>query len=57
MNNQVYTVPEVAALLHVNRNTLYGLIAKGAFPCIRLGRSIKISAAQLESFLAGGVAQ
>lgn len=46
----VYTVKEVAAILHSSPNYVYTLIKKGYLPVIRLG-SIKILKKSLELFL------
>jgi len=46
----IYTVKEVAAILHCSPNYIYTLIKKGYLPVIRLG-SIKILKKSLELFL------
>ncbi len=46
----VYTVKEVAAILHSSPNYVYTLIKKGYLPAIRLG-SIKVLKKTLELFL------
>lgn len=46
----VYTVKEVAAILHSSPNYVYTLIKKGYLPVVRLG-SIKILKKSLELFL------
>ena len=46
----VYTVKEVAAILHSSPNYVYTLIRKGYLPVVRLG-SIKILKRSLEKFL------
>lgn len=46
----VYTVPEVAKLLHSSPNYIYSLIEKGKLPAIKLG-SLKILKSSLEKFL------
>ena len=46
----VYTVPEVAKLLHSSPNYIYLLIEKGKLPAIKLG-SLKILKSSLEKFL------
>lgn len=46
----VYTVKEVAKLLHSSPNYIYDLINKGYLPAIKLG-SIKILKSSLEKFL------
>ena len=51
MNNSlIYTVKEVATLLHSSPNYIYNLIEKGYLPAIKLG-SIKVRKAALENFL------
>ena len=46
----VYTVKEVAKLLHSSPNYIYDLINKGYLPAIKLG-SVKVLKSSLESFL------
>lgn len=46
----IYTVPEVAKLLHSSPNYIYSLIEKGKLPAIKLG-SLKILKTSLEKFL------
>lgn len=46
----IYTVQEVAKILHSNPNYIYSLIDKGYLPAIKLG-SIKILKSTLEKFL------
>lgn len=51
MNNSlIYTVKEVATILHTSPNYIYSLIDKGFLPAIRLG-SIKVRKETLENFL------
>ncbi len=48
----VLTVDEAAALLRVNRKTLYAAIAAGKVPgTLKIGRSIRISRSALESWM------
>ena len=47
----IYTVQEVATLLHSSPNYIYGLIEKGYLPALKLG-SIKILKTSLVKFLA-----
>jgi excisionase family DNA binding protein len=49
----VLTVPEVALVLGIHRNTAYDLVASGVIPSVRLGYSIRVSRVALEAFLAG----
>lgn len=46
----IYTVQEVAKLLHSSPNYIYELINKGYLPAIKLG-SIKILKSSLQQFL------
>lgn len=46
----IYTVKEVAVILHTSPNYVYELIEKGFLPAIKLG-SIKILKTTLEKFL------
>lgn len=46
----IYTVQEVASLLHSSPNYIYSLIEKGYLPALKLG-SIKILKTSLEKFL------
>lgn len=49
----LYEVPQVATHLHVDRNTVYGLVATGRLRAVRVGRLIRIPACALDDFLAG----
>lgn len=46
----IYTVQEVATLLHSSPNYIYSLIEKGFLPALKLG-SIKVLKTSLEKFL------
>lgn len=46
----IYTVKEVAKLLHCSPNYIYELIEKGYLPAIKLG-SVKVLKKSLDSFL------
>lgn len=46
----IYTVQEVATLLHSSPNYIYSLIEKGFLPALKLG-SIKVLKSSLEKFL------
>lgn len=46
----IYTVKEVATILHSSPNYIYELINKGYLPAIKLG-SVKILKSSLEKFL------
>ena len=46
----VYTVKDVAVILHTSPNYIYELIKKGYLPAIKLG-SLKVLKSSLERFL------
>lgn len=46
----IYTVKEVAKILHCSPNYVYDLIEKGHLPAIKLG-SIKVLKSSIEKFL------
>lgn len=46
----IYTVKEIAKILHTSPNYIYQLIDKGYLPAIRLG-SIKVLKSSLDKFL------
>lgn len=41
-NHEVYTVPELAAILKIGRNAAYDLVKSGKIHSIRIGKSIRI---------------
>ena len=45
-----YTVPEAAALLQVHENTIYNMVRRKEIEHYKVGRQIRISAAELERF-------
>ena len=49
-NMLIYSVKEVAKILHTSPNYVYSLIEKGYLPAIKLG-SVKVLKTSLESFL------
>lgn len=50
LEKMIYTVPEVAKILHSSPNYVYALIWKGYLPAIKL-KSIKVLKVSLEKFL------
>lgn len=50
MKNYVYTVAEVAEIIHCNKNYVYKLINSKQLPALKLG-SYKVRAEALEKFL------
>lgn len=49
-NMLIYSVKEVAKILHTSPNYVYSLIEKGYLPAIKLG-SVKVLKSSLENFL------
>ncbi|MGO1514062.1 helix-turn-helix domain-containing protein [Agrococcus casei] len=50
---QDYTVPEVAAILGVNRNSAYDAVKRGELGHYKIGRNIRVTQAHLDVFRAG----
>jgi excisionase family DNA binding protein len=48
----VMTVDEVAALLRLNRKTIYDAVREGSLPALRLGRTIRLSRGEVLRWLA-----
>jgi excisionase family DNA binding protein len=46
-----YTVTETASALGIGRTVAYDLIRRGEIPHVRIGRSIRIPRASLDSWL------
>lgn len=51
MDKMLYTVKEVAGIMHSNTNYVYALIRRGLLPAMKLG-CYKVRAEALEKFLA-----
>lgn len=43
-----YTIPETAELLRVHENTIYNLVRAGKIEHYKVGKQIRIAAAELE---------
>lgn len=50
----VYTVPQVAKILGINRNLAYQLAANGSLPAIRLGRRLVCPKGAIDRLLGQG---
>lgn len=48
---RLVTIPAAAQLLGVSRSKLYELLGEGALPTVRIGRSRRITIADLEAFV------
>ena len=47
----IYTVPEVAAYLKICKSKLYGMIRRGEFPHVRIGKNVRILESDLVEWL------
>jgi putative molybdopterin biosynthesis protein len=47
----VMTVAEVAAMLHLPKSTVYDLARRGELPCARLGRTLRFVRDEIEARL------
>jgi len=48
------SVREAAALLRIDTSRLYRLVRAGTVPATRIGRTVRISASQLDAWAAAG---
>lgn len=51
MENNIYTVEEVANILKVGRKLVYEIIQQGQLKCIKIGRCIRIPECYLNEFI------
>jgi excisionase family DNA binding protein len=47
------TVSEVAVALRVSNMTVYRLVSSGELPAVRIGRSVRLRADDVEAYLSG----
>jgi excisionase family DNA binding protein len=50
---RLLTVSEVAQALRVSNMTVYRLVSAGDLPALRVGRSVRLRPADVESYLSG----
>ena len=53
---QVYTVAEIQRILRISRAMSYELVNSGAFPIIRIGKSIRIPVNAFQEWLVSNAA-
>ncbi len=46
-------LPEVAARLSASRSTIYRLMARGELPVVRIGRSLRFPATEIDRLING----
>ena len=51
MTGEMLTVAEVAERLRVSKMSIYRLIEGGDLPSLRVGRSFRVEAAELDAYL------
>jgi len=51
---KVYTLDEIAAILHITRRTLYSYVKEGKLKGVKIGKYWRVSEKQLEEFLSTG---
>jgi len=51
MDKLLLRPPEVAEVLGIGRSKVYELLAQGALPLVRVGRSIRVSAVELRRWV------
>jgi excisionase family DNA binding protein len=49
--NEILTIPEVARYLKLSKSKVYGLVATGEIPHIRIGRNVRIREADLDKWI------
>jgi excisionase family DNA binding protein len=49
--NVMLTLPEVAKVLRVNKDTAYRLAAQGEIPSVKLGKSVRVPRAALMDYI------
>ena len=56
MTDRIYTLDEIAEMLHITRRTLYTYIKEGKLQAVKIGQYWRVSETNLQSFLEKGTA-
>lgn len=51
---KVYTLEEIAELLHITRRTLYTYVKEGKLKAVKVGKYWRVTEKNLEAFLSKG---
>lgn len=51
---KVYTLEEIAELLHITRRTLYSCVKEGKLKAVKVGKYWRVTEKNLEEFLSTG---
>lgn len=52
--NRLLTADEVAEILHVKKKSIYQMIYRSQIPCVKLGRTLRFSADDIEAYINQG---
>lgn len=56
MADRIYTLDEIAEMLHITRRTLYTYIKEGKLQAVKIGKYWRVSETTLQAFLENGTA-
>lgn len=56
MTDRIYTLDEIAEMLHIMRRTLYTYIKEGKLQAVKIGKYWRVSETNLQAFLEKGTA-
>lgn len=56
MADRIYTLDEIAEMLHITRRTLYAYIKEGKLQAVKIGKYWRVSETNLQAFLEKGTA-
>ncbi len=48
----LYTYTQTGAMMGISTRQAWGLVKNGAIPCVRIGRSVRITLRAIEDFIA-----
>ena len=51
LEDQIYTIPEVAAYLKISKSKIYYLVSKKEIPHLKIGRNVRIRRADLQMWM------
>jgi len=51
LEDQIYTIPEVAAYLKISKSKIYCLVSKKEIPHLKIGRNVRIRRTDLQMWM------
>ena len=51
LEDQIYTIPEVAAYLKISKSKIYYLVSKKEIPHLKIGRNVRIRRTDLQIWM------